>query len=466
MSVIEFNAPPTVGRFMRSNAFVRLLAGPVGSGKTTGCIFEILRRAIAQKKAPDGIRHTRWAIVRQTLQQLKMTVLLDVLTWLRPIVTYKVSEQLLVLRFGDVRAEIYMIPLEDEEDQKRLLSMQLTGAWMSEGIEIDPTLILALCGRLGRYPSKADGGPSWFGLIIDTNMPTIGSEWWKLMKVKTPPDWEVYVQPGGLDADAENVENLPGGIEYYHRLSRGNNANWIERYVHARYGQDPSGSAVWKSYRREWHVSPTRLSPVEGQILLVGQDFGRNPCSLICQPDHNGRLLVLEEVIAESIGLELHVQLALRPKLWSERYYGRMVMAIGDPSGNNRENIREETPMGAMHRLGVPCFPAQTNDLDPRIRAVETLFMQSRSAGPAILIDEIGCPMLVQALDGAYRYAKAANGTDRPKPEKPHPFSDVADCLQYVAMFFIGGLPGVYARRISKPVRKDPRQRVSAKAWG
>ena len=63
-----------------------------------------------------------------------MTVLLDILTWLRPICTYKVSEQLVTLRFADVRAEIFLIPLEDPEDQKRLLSMQLTGAWASEGM--------------------------------------------------------------------------------------------------------------------------------------------------------------------------------------------------------------------------------------------------------------------------------------------------------------------------------------------
>src|SRR3954468_23167675 len=106
MSVIQFTAPPTVGRFMRSDAFVRVIAGPVGSGKTTGAIFEILRRSIEQRPGPDGLRRTRWAIVRQTLQQLKMTVLLDILTWLRPICTYKVSEQLVTLRFADVRAEI------------------------------------------------------------------------------------------------------------------------------------------------------------------------------------------------------------------------------------------------------------------------------------------------------------------------------------------------------------------------
>jgi hypothetical protein len=464
MSTIDYVAPPTVGRFMRSEAFIRLLAGPVGSGKTTGCIFELLRRSIEQAPSPDGIRHTRWAIVRQTLQQLKMTVLLDILSWLRPIASYKVSEQLVTLRFGDVKAEIYLIPLEDPEDQKRLLSMQLTGAWISEAIEIDVDLLPAIAGRVGRFPSTAEGGPTWHGIIADTNMPTIGSPWWDLMDAKTPPDIVVFIQPGGLEPDAENLEHLPGGVEYYRRLARGHNEAWIERYVHARYGEDPTGTAVWKSFRRLFHVSPAPLSPVTGQILIIGQDFGRNPCSLICQPDHKGRLLVLEEIIAERIGLEMHVGMSLKPRLWSERYMGMMVLAIGDPSGAAKESIREESPMDAMLRLGIPCFPAPTNDLDPRIRSVETLLLQQRDGGPAIVFDEERCPQLIRAMQGAYKYGKMRNGEDRPVPDKPHPYSDLADALQYVAMVFNSGLHGYYAKRISRPQRRAT-EAVTSAGW-
>jgi hypothetical protein len=41
---LEYTAPPTLARFMKSNAFGRIAAGPVGSGKTTACIVELLRR--------------------------------------------------------------------------------------------------------------------------------------------------------------------------------------------------------------------------------------------------------------------------------------------------------------------------------------------------------------------------------------------------------------------------------------
>lgn len=467
---------------MMSSAFARFVVGPVGSGKTTGMIMEILRRAIEQAQGPDGVRHTRFAIVRQTLLQLKMTVLLDVMTWLRPVAEYKVSEQLVRLKFADVDCEIFLIPMEDEDDQKRLLSMQLTGCFISECIEIDPGLVAAISGRCGRYPSAADGGCTWFGVFGDTNAPTEGSEWWKLFEDQKPPDWQIFFQPGGLEPLAENLEwltqtaetlKLPlddearrlQGRKYYERLARGHNADWIKRYVHAKYGNDPSGSAVFRgSFRRNFHVVAS-LDPVLGYPLLVGQDFGRNPCSIICQPDSAGRLLCLEEVIADSIGLESHVLSALKPKLWTTRYMGLSMAAVGDPSGRKQNDHYEEDSFDLLNRLGIPSWPAPTNDIDPRILAVETLLLQQRGGGPALVIDEQRCPTLVRALNQFYRYGITKAGTQKAVPDKNHPWSDIVDALQYVCLTVNSGLSQRLFRRIMPKVKRPVERRVSAAGW-
>jgi len=279
---------------MKAESFGRLIAGPVGSGKTTACLFELFRRALEQHPAPDGIRYTRFAIVRQTLKQLKDTVLKDILDWLKGVATYKVSDNTIYIQFGDVRSEWILIPLDNPEDQARLLSMQLTGGWLSECIEMDVALISPLAGRCGRYPGAALGGCTWMGLIADTNMPSEGSPWHKLMDINTPPDWSVFIQPGGMAEDAENLEwltqtpetlKLPvddevrraQGRKYYERFIRSNSADWCKRYVHAQFGDDPSGSAVFReSFKQHWHVVD-ELEPVSGWPLLVGLDFGRDP---------------------------------------------------------------------------------------------------------------------------------------------------------------------------------------------
>src|SRR5437868_5564296 len=129
--LFSYQAPKTCGLFMASNAFTRILAGPVGSGKTTTCIIELLRRACEQQPHTDGIRYTRFVVVRQTLRQLMDTVLNDCHQWLRRLGEWKEFKKTYQLRFGDVQSDWMFIPLEDAGDQARLLSMQLTGAWLS-----------------------------------------------------------------------------------------------------------------------------------------------------------------------------------------------------------------------------------------------------------------------------------------------------------------------------------------------
>lgn len=462
MSIIKYDAPPTVSAFMQSTAFLRLIAGPVGGGKTTGVLFEMLRRSIQQERGTDGFRRTRWAIVRTTLSQLKMTILLDVLTWFRAFAIYKVSDSLITIAFNDVISEWYLIPLEDPEDQRRLLSMNLTGVFISEAIELDADLVAPIAGRCGRFP-RATGKPTWSGIIADTNMPVEGSTWHKLMELDKPIDWEIFIQPGGLEPDAENIVNLPEGRVYYERLARNPNPHWVTRYVHAQYGEDPSGTAVYReSFKRSFHVSKTPLEPVKGMIILIGQDFGRNPCSLMCQPDHKGRLIVLEEILAEDIGLETHIAKGLKPKLFTDRFGGMSFAAVGDPSGRAKGNFLEETSFDVMMRLGIPAFPATTNDVDARNRAVEQLLMSQRDGGAAIIIDGTRCPNLVRAMGGAYRYEKNKQGQTKPLPEKKHPWSDLADCLQYVCLTYNAGLTNYITRKIRPKKKRTEEVRTSA----
>jgi hypothetical protein len=491
---IDFNAPPTCARFMRSEAFFRLIAGPVGSGKTTACIFELLRRAMQQAPAADGLRHTRFAIVRQTLKQLKDTVLKDIEQWLKGLVAYKVSDNTVYVSFADVRSEWLLIPLDDPEDQRRLLSMQLTGAWLSEAIEMNTDIVQPVLGRCGRYPGMgmkpkdhdARGvgqWPTWFGAIADTNMPSEGSDWHKFMELETPPDWQIFKQPGGMEPDAENLQNLPGGRLYYERQARGHSPEWIQRYVHAQYGPDPSGSAVFRTtFNRRFHtVSLTKeeregnegrakyaLNPTQGFPLIVTQDFGRNPSSLICQIDHKGRGLVLQEVLGEDVGLQLHVQQNLIPVLKSERYFSYPVYVIGDPTGRTKNSSYEETSFDLLKSSGLQAFPAPTNAIDRRLKAVENMLLQQRDGGPALIIDADMCPTLVMALSGRYRFAKRRNGQLAPLPEKLHPWSDLADDLQYFCLVIQGGMQDYIANRLSRGRVTDitnSRPRMPARAW-
>jgi len=119
-------------------------------------------------------------------------VLKDILRWFGGFADYRVSESVVYIEIGDIKSEWWLVPLEKEEDARRLLSSQITGAFVNECIEVDIDLIAGLAGRCGRYPNPS---ATWKGLILDTNMPTEGSEWHAAM-VNPEPDWAIFRQPG------------------------------------------------------------------------------------------------------------------------------------------------------------------------------------------------------------------------------------------------------------------------------
>ena len=67
-------AGPVVEAYHASDSFVRGLMGPVGSSKSSASCVEIFRRACEQKPS-NGVRRSRWAIIRNTYPELKSTTI-------------------------------------------------------------------------------------------------------------------------------------------------------------------------------------------------------------------------------------------------------------------------------------------------------------------------------------------------------------------------------------------------------
>jgi len=446
--------------------------------------MEVFRRATTQAKAADGLRYTRFAFIRQTLRQMKDTILKEIHNWYAGLGEWQESKSTYFLEFGDVRSEWLFIPLESADEQARLLSTQLTGVWLNEAIECNVDILGPITGRIGRYPSANRGTPTWMGLLADTNMPVELSEWHRLM-TEPPNNWQIFIQPSGMSPVAENLnwllqsdetralpfdhpDRLAKGRSYYERLidMYGSESAWVKRYVYAMYGDDPSGEAVFRAtFKPNWHVvGETFLSP--GHPLLIGQDFGRNPWSLIAQVDHMGRLLIHEEVAATNVGLEKHINESLRPKLYSNKFAGSRYIVVGDPAGVAKSTIAEETSFDALRRLGFTAFPAPTNDPDARLRAVESLLGKAVNAGPGLIISGRGCPWLVRGMSGGYRFKKHKEGALRSIPDKTSKegFDHVCDALQYISLVVHGNLVPYFLER-AFPRRAPPREQITAAGW-
>ena len=249
MSTITYKPSPTLRRFMASDAFVRCVVGPVGSGKSSACVVELLRRAAQQAPGPDGVRRSRWAVIRNTYPELRDTTRKTFEQWLPP-GKGKWHEQEFAFTWetdtrvrgqaGSMSCEILFRALDRPEDVKKLLSLELTGAYINEAREVPKHILDVLQSRIGRYPAMKDGGASWFGVWMDTN-PWATSHWgYELFSKQRPEGFDLFEQPDGLSPQAENIENLPAG--YYQRLTHGKDAEWISEYVRSQYPSSDKGS--------------------------------------------------------------------------------------------------------------------------------------------------------------------------------------------------------------------------------
>ena len=108
-------------------------------------------------------------------------------------------------------------------------------------------------------------------------------------------------------------------------------------------------------------------------------------------------------------------------------------------------------------------YPAQTNDPDKRIAAVNRLLSARHMGKPGLLISRQGCPTLVSAMGNKYRYRKKRDGQLEDRPEKLHPWSDICDALQYAAL----GVSANYTGRViqSQTPRRWGAGPVPAAAW-
>jgi len=462
---LDYKPPPTVEKFCQDASLVRVLVGPLGSGKSMGCIMEALRRCTMQLPY-NGVRYTRGALIRNTLQQLRQTVLVDVQSYLGPMVHYYVTDSTVQIRSDlpdgtKLHSDWIMIPLDTKEDVRRLLSMQLTFAWINELREVPVEVVSGVIGRLGRYPSKLMGGPSWYGLMADTNPWDTDSPYHERLVLNKTAGWELFHQPSGLSPQAENVENLPDG--YYNTLSGDRDEGWVSVHVESEWGTSNAGQAVFrKSFHAPSHVRD--LKPVVNvyRPLMIGLDFGRTPCALITQVDNYGRLIVYQEIVTEGMGLIQMIQEHLKPALLQPPFDTCRVFIVGDPAGQQKSQITEETAFEVLRSEGFLAYPASTNNIEPRLLAVERLFRSTIVGEAAIQISREGCPTLIQALGNRYRYRRRRDGQFEDLPEKLHPWSDVCDALQYACLGTHSNYTARVLRRERPMLQREP---VSAMGW-
>lgn len=467
-SLVTYHPPgPVAASFHQDDSFVRGLMGPVGSGKSSSCCVEIVMRALKQEPWHDGVRRSRWAVIRNTYPELKSTTIKTWETWFPSNVApirwdTPITSHMRIEDIGDGTAmdlEVVFLALDSETDTGKLRSLELTGVWINEASEIARGVFDMTTQRVGRFPSKLKGGPSWTGVILDTNPPDDDHWYYEFAEVSTPKGWKFFRQPGGLyfdqekqenvpNPDAENTDNLPNGHGYYLQQLGGKLDTWINVFLRGNYGTTSDGKPVFAEWNDRVHVAPEPLKPTRGLPIILGWDFGLTPACIIGQMMPNGRLHILEELVAEDMGIRQFASDVVRPVL-TTKYNGFARFSEGDPAGQIRAQTDERTCLQELAELGIPTEPAPTNDWIPRRESVAYFLTRMIDGGPGFLLDP-SCTTLRKGMNGRYRYERlktsgSARYRDRPIKDQ---FSHPHDALQYLCMRVRNGLSPVRARAV------------------
>ena len=448
--------PTFTGQSMHDdNSFVRLIMGPYGSGKSTWCVNEIVRRTASMPRWYKGRRRARCAIVRNTSGELQSTTLQTWLQWFgdlgdckrrqKPLLTYEYT-------FNDghgvIELELIFIALDREEDLRKIKSLEVTFAYINELSEVPQGALAHFKGRVNhRYPSRAFcADPYWSGIIADTNPPDVDHWIYKDFELKALDSYRIFKQPPGLLKDedgkwyqnpkCDNYDNLAD--DYYTKLAEGQTEDFVKVYCLGEYGSVGFGKKVYPEYNDDIH-SISRIVAIQGLPIHLGWDFGLTPACIVCQISPRGQLRILKEYTAEDMGIRTFAKNIVIPSLERDFPYNKIGISRADPSGTAGDDIMEELScIGELNSLGIDTAPARTNDLEPRIGAVRYFLNTMIDGQPAFQISREGAPILRRGFTKDYCFKRISVSGEERYREIPHKnmSSHPHDGVQYITMEF------------------------------
>lgn len=459
---LGWKAPgPVADRFMQDKAEIVGINGPIGSGKTTAAIMKGVFKASGQApsrtltaQAPGTnerwpVRRARQCVVRDTYRQLWRSTMPS---WFsrfpKTIGSFTGAENapashVITFALRDrtiVELQTDFLAIGDQAVEDVLRGYEPTWFYLNEMDLLAQDVFTYAIGRYGRFPPMEDGGPTWSGIIFDCNAPELDSWLYEDLFLATPDELAarnigLHRQPGGLDAQAENVAHLPGGRAYYERQVANAEDWYVQRMVHNKPGFSRSGKPVYPEFNDLLHVASADHGGVAALPLIVGLDAGMSPAATFAQRLPSGLWLILDELASEP---------GTGPRRFGEMLAQRLrdrfadfgtVIGICDPSalyGADKKAGEKDWSEIVAAQAGIAIRPGPTNDPVSRWEAVRRPLTMLIDGRPALQLNP-RCRVLRSGFNAAYRFRKITGSTSRfntdqaDKTAESHPH----DALQY-----------------------------------
>lgn len=454
---------PTLQTFHATEAAMRCIVGPVGSGKTTAASWELCYYLPLHIFRTYGITSTRWVVLRNTYPELIDTTQKTLFYWF-DWGNYAKQQKIYTLKYPEFSLEILFRSCDNPDDVAKFKSLELTGYWIDESIEVANNVKLMLKNRIGRFPPKC---PVRYG-IETTNPPDVEDLTYTQFKWLTPVPGPVSEkQPlvdhyGFWQPPRENEANLRP--RYYDDLINDydGNRDWIERYIMGKPGVTLQGRLVFNNFSRESHVAKEPLTWDGRSKLYAGWDnTGNCPACVIGYIPTAGHFHVLREYHTERLGIVDFANLVIGDR--NVRWPAANWVDYADPAGEahfSKTGGGLTSNAEMMREMNIEVLPSEQN-WEARRESVD--FQLGRLVGgkPAFQIDP-SCTRLINGFLGGYSYPEIGlTGTHRETPEK-NKYSHVHDALQYMMAALLRNYqrPGGRESEVSFVRRRPPANRT------
>jgi hypothetical protein len=451
---------PKAMAYINSKSPITLIMGPEGSGKSIASGAKMLWAAQQQLPSPhDNVVRVKGYIIRDTYRNLWDKAIPTYLAcWPKDLVGSvwtggkgEPATHTIQMVMNGVQYELIheFRAFGDNNLTEFIAGLETTWIYLNEINTLPNNVLSAMYRRCGRYPAPHDRPEveidPWFGVFGDFNA-TDETHWlYDECIAKPKPTMKFIAQPSGFAADAENMKQLVKIKKNYYEDKAASMEPWeVKRMIENKWGFSRNGEPVYaEDWNFEVHVTQQEIKPDPNLPVICGIDSGGSPAILWAQVTKYGTLAIFDELAPPANSFwdaETFAKRALShfvnnyPDCFVQEFYP-------DPAGRNRikgfaQGLDDETITWINEFARItgwePRIPP-TNSIDLRLRAMRRRmrFMNGLRVSPK-------CKYFISGANAAYKLRKNKGQDDNVGENdriiKNHPYSDIQDCGQYLAL--------------------------------
>jgi len=409
----------------------------------------------AMKQPPDGdgVRNSRYIVIRSSYPALRSTVIKTWKHWFKDLLRVVYRTPIygeIDLQHPDGETSIHMelefIALDRDEEVEKLQSLEAVGAHINEAAGVPASVFQMLKSRIGRFISGRDVDPF---IILDYNA-TDTDHWLYKLTEQSPERHQFFSQPpamfmcagpyeGGVVQDikgnwyrlnpaADNLANLRKN--YYEDQVAGANPDWINVFILNNWGMVRSGRPVYTEYVDNIHCAEEPLVPLAGVPMVIGMDLGMTPAAAFMQMTPTGTVIMFDELVTEDCSIKKFCAEYLWPTI-RNKYSNLDFVLVVDPAATQRSQNDAVMAANIIEQAGLPFRAASTNN--PLARREAVVGFLRRINGFKI---SPTCKFARKGFISHYRFEQKRSVQSvayKDKPEK-NMWSHIHDAIQYACL--------------------------------